>query len=91
MGQRFTERELEQFAIDPRKPGGWCRCPFCGLLVVDAHRRDTGNRAIAHETLPDPTRPGERLAGCEAFRRVELLDFLRLLKSNGVSWQKLVG
>lgn len=91
MPGRFTERELDAFSIDPRKPGGWCVCPFCGGLVVDAHRRDNGNRTIAHETLPDPTRPGARLSGCEAYRRVDLLDFLRLLKSQGVEWKKLVG
>lgn len=94
MPQRFTDAELEAFAIDPRQPSAMAVCPFCGLELVLGYRKDTGNLSLAHASFPDPTRPGEHIAGCDPFRDIASrngVEFLRLCKSRGVHWQRLVG
>jgi hypothetical protein len=94
MGQRFTDEQLEAFYIDPTRPTTWATCPHCGGLLVMGYRKDTGNLSLAHESYPDPERPGAHWPGCEPFRALcerNPVEFLRLCKSSGVHWQKLVG
>lgn len=88
----FTEQQLETFFIDPRRSWAWGICPFCGGTLLLGHRRDTGNLALAHSAVPDPTVPGAHLAGCLRFAELtstNMLEFLRLLKGSGFRWSEV--
>jgi hypothetical protein len=94
MGGRFTEAQLESFYINPRRPAVRAVCPFCGGELVMGHRKDTGNISLAHDAVPDPLHPGQHVAGCEVFQQIasrNVVEFLRLLQSRGVRFEKLVG
>lgn len=92
MAARFTRTDLESFYLNPDRPIRFAKCPFCGRVVFNGYRKDTGNMSLAHQSFPDPLRPGEHIAGCEAFRALSttnLRELARLFRASGVQWTDL--
>jgi hypothetical protein len=89
---RFDDKTLEGFLINPRRPGYWAKCPFCGGDIIVGHRVDNDHRTLAHSAVPDPLHPGAMLAACERFTEVGLkqpMEFFRLAAAAAVQWRPL--
>ncbi len=89
---RFDDKTLQGFLINPRRPGYWTLCPFCGGDVVTGHRMDNDHVTLAHSAVPDPLHPGASLAACERFTELAFtqpMEFLRLASQAGARWRPL--
>jgi len=90
MASKFGDAQLEALNVDPAR-SLTAPCPFCGSDMVLGPRRDNGNVSIGHAAIDTPEGP---ICGCSPFRELvytKPLEFLRLCKSHGVRWARIVG